>query len=159
MIFYVKGEDDVIWKSSRTKLLLVRWIALGVELIVIKIDRIWDKIKETSHLIIEIFMFSVSKGVLWNSQLYKLSNPLQADETLLYVTCCVRLHTLSSCMSMYVVSCLLGVVAQSMKPVKLLSQQIPKSLLFRDGRSEAQQCWIRLHSSSNIVGATHAHYT
>ena len=21
------------------------------------------------------------------------------------------------------------------------------------------QCWIRLHSSSNIVGATHAHYT
>ena len=23
----------------------------------------------------------------------------------------------------------------------------------------AQQCWIRLHCSSNIVGATHAHYT
>ena len=28
---------------------------------------------------------------------------------------------------------------------------------FRDRRSVAQQCWIRLHSSSNIVGATHAH--
>ena len=31
--------------------------------------------------------------------------------------------------------------------------------LFRDRRSVAQQCWICLHSSSNIVGATHAHYT
>ena len=30
--------------------------------------------------------------------------------------------------------------------------------LFRDRRSVAQQCWIRLHSSSNIVGATHTHY-
>ena len=41
---------------------------------------------------------------------------------------------------------LLRVVAQSLKPVKLFSQQLPKFLLFR------------LHSSSNIVGATHAHY-
>ena len=53
---------------------------------------------------------------------------------------------------------LLSVVAQSLKPVKLFSQQLPTSLLFRDRRSVAQQCWIRLHSSSNIVGATHAHY-
>jgi len=30
-------------------------------------------------------------------------------------------------------------------------------LLFRDRRSVAQQCWIRLRSSSNIVGATNAH--
>ena len=66
--------------------------------------------------------------------------------TLLDVTCCVRLHTL------------LHVVAQSLKPVKLFSQQLPTFLLFRDRRSVAQQCWIRLHSSSNIVGATHAHY-
>ena len=30
--------------------------------------------------------------------------------------------------------------------------------MFRDRRSLAQQCsWIRLHSSYNIVGATHAH--
>ena len=59
-----------------------------------------------------------------------------------------------------VVSCwmLLHVVAQSLKPVKLLSQQLPTFLLFRNRRSVAQQCWIRLHSSSNIVGATHAHY-
>ena len=49
-------------------------------------------------------------------------------------------------------------VAQSLKPVKLFSQQLPTFLLFRDRRSVAQQCWIRLHSSSNIVGAKHAHY-
>ena len=53
---------------------------------------------------------------------------------------------------------LLRVVAQNLKPVKLFSQQLPTFLLFRDRRSVAQQCWIRLHSSSNIVGATHAHY-
>ena len=53
---------------------------------------------------------------------------------------------------------LLDVVAQSLKPVKLFSQQLPTFLLFRDRRSVAQQCWIRLRSSSNIVGATYAHY-
>ena len=53
---------------------------------------------------------------------------------------------------------LLRVVAQSLKPVKLFSQQLPTFLLFSDRRSVAQQRWIRLHSSSNIVGATHAHY-
>ena len=53
---------------------------------------------------------------------------------------------------------LLLVVAQSLKPVKLFSQQLSKFLLFLDRRNVAQQCWIHLHSSSNIVGATHAHY-
>ena len=53
---------------------------------------------------------------------------------------------------------LLHIFAQSLKPVKLFSQQLPTFLLFRDRRSVAQQCWIRLHSSSNIVGAAHAHY-
>ena len=53
---------------------------------------------------------------------------------------------------------LLRVVAQSLKSVKLFSQQLPTFLLFRDRRSVAQQCWIRLHRSSNIFGATHAHY-
>ena len=53
---------------------------------------------------------------------------------------------------------LLRVVAQSLKPVKLFSQQLPTFLLFRDRRRVAQQCWIHLHSSSNIFGATHAHY-
>ena len=46
----------------------------------------------------------------------------------------------------------LRVVAQSLKPVKLFSQQLPTFRLFRDRRRVAQQCWIRLHSSSNIVG-------
>ena len=53
---------------------------------------------------------------------------------------------------------LLHVVAQSLKPVKFFRQQLPTFLLLRDRRSVAQQCWIRLHSSSNIVEATHAHY-
>ena len=71
---------------------------------------------------------------------------MQTDATLLDVTCCVRLHNL------------LHVVAQSLKPVKLFSQQLSTFLLFRDRRSVAQQCWIPLHSSSNIVSVTHAHY-
>ena len=40
---------------------------------------------------------------------------------------------------------LLLVVLQSLKPVKLFSQQLSTFLLFRDRRSVAQQCWIRLH--------------
>ena len=54
--------------------------------------------------------------------------------TLADVTCCVPLHTL------------LHVVAQSLKPVKLLSKQLPTFLLLRNRRSVAQQCWIRLLS-------------
>ena len=42
---------------------------------------------------------------------------------------------------------LLHVVAQSLDPVKLFSQQLPTFLLLRDRRSIAQQCWFRLHSS------------
>ena len=68
---------------------------------------------------------------------------------------CWMLHVASVCTPCWM---LLRVVAQSLKPVKLFSQQLPTFLLFRDRRSVAQQCWIRLHSSSNIVGATHAHY-
>ena len=52
---------------------------------------------------------------------------------------------------------LLRVVAQSLRPVKLFSQKLPTFPLFCDRRSVAQQCWIRLNSSSNIVGATHGH--
>ena len=45
---------------------------------------------------------------------------------------------------------MLGVVVQN-KRVKRLSQQLPTFLLLRDRQSLAQQCWICLHSSSNIV--------
>ena len=65
--------------------------------------------------------------------------------TLLDVTCCVRLHT-----PLHVVACCCAKFETG--------QQLPTFLLFRDRRSVAQQCWIRLHGSSNIVGATHAHY-
>ena len=54
---------------------------------------------------------------------------------------------------------LLGVVAQSLKLVKLLSQQLPTFLLLRDRQSVVQQCWISVLSTSNIVWATHTHYT
>ena len=40
----------------------------------------------------------------------------------------------------------------------IFSQQLSTFLLFLDRRSVAQQCSIRLHGSSNIVGTTHAHY-
>ena len=69
---------------------------------------------------------------------------------------CWMLHVASVCTPCCM---LLVVVAQTLKPVKLLDQQLPTFLLFRDGESVAQQCWIRLHSSSNIVRAKHAHYT
>ena len=67
--------------------------------------------------------------------------PGQQLPTLLDDTCCVRFYAL-----LHVVA-----LAQSLKPVKLLSQQLPTFLLFRDRRSVAQQFWIRLRSSSNIV--------
>ena len=57
-----------------------------------------------------------------------------------------------------VACCWMLIVAQSLKPVKLFSQQLPTFLLFCDRRSVAQQCWIHLHSSFNIVEATHAPY-
>ena len=81
---------------------------------------------------------------------------MQRDATLLANNSqhCWMLHVAS----VYTPCCmLLRVVAQSLKPVKIFSQQLPTFLLFRDRRSVAQQCWIRLHSSSNIVVATHAH--
>ena len=69
---------------------------------------------------------------------------------------CYRLHPFAhpvACCWMF-----LCVVAQSLKSVKLFSQQLPTLLMFRDRQSVAQQCWIRSHSSSNIVGATLANY-
>ena len=72
---------------------------------------------------------------------------------------CWMLHVASVCTPCCMLLEVVVVVAQSLKPVKLFIQQLPTFLLFRDRRSVAQQCWIRLHSSSNIVGATYARYT
>ena len=79
------------------------------------------------------------------SSLFILS-PVQKDPSLIDVSCCVHLHSFC-CV-------LLGVGAQSLKPVKLLNKQFQTFLLFCDRRSVAQQCWIRLHSSSNIHART-----
>ena len=75
--------------------------------------------------------------------------PVQTDATLLDATCCILLHTL-----LHVVGCCCAKfeTGQTFQPTTLVP------LLFRDCRSVAQQCWIHLHSSSNIVGATHTHY-
>ena len=82
---------------------------------------------------------------------------MQTDATLLANNSqyCWMLHVASVCTPCCM---LLDVVSQSLKPVKLFSQQHPTFLLFHDRRSAAQQCWIRLHSSSNIVGTPYAHY-
>ena len=90
-------------------------------------------------------------------RLHAALSPVQTDATLLANNSqhCWMLHVASVCTPCCM---LLDVVAQSLKPVKLFSQQLPTFLLFRDRRSVAQQCWIRLHRSSNIVGATQAHY-
>ena len=59
------------------------------------------------------------------------------------------LHIASVCTPCYMLLDfkLLRVVQKSLKPVKLFSQQLPTFLLFRDRRSVAQQCWIRLHAA------------
>ena len=86
-----------------------------------------------------------------------LLSSMQTEATLLanitpnIVEC---LHVVSICTPCCM---LLGVIVQN-KQVKRLSQQLPTFLLLRDRQSLAQQCWIRLHSSSNIVGATHMHH-
>ena len=68
-------------------------------------------------------------------RLHAALSPVQTDATLLDVTCCVRFHTL-----LHVVpQMFLRVVAQSLKPVKLFSQQLPTFLLFCDRRSVAHQ--------------------
>ena len=63
--------------------------------------------------------------------------------TLLDVTCCVRLHNL-----LHVVACCCAKfeTGQTFQPTT------PNIFLFRYRRSVAQQRWIRLHSSSNILG-------
>ena len=58
------------------------------------------------------------------------------------VTCCIRLHGSTT---------MLALVAYSLKPVKLLAQQVPTFLLFCDRRSVAQQCCVRLHGTATML--------
>ena len=59
--------------------------------------------------------------------------------------CCVLLDVVASCCAKF-------------GSGQTFQSTTPTFLLVRDRRSIAQQCWFRLHSSSNIVGATYAHY-
>ena len=73
--------------------------------------------------------------------------------TLLDVTCCVCLHTV-----LHVVGCCRGLLRKVCNRSNSSANNSQHFFCFHDCRSVAQQCWICLHSSSNIVGATHAHY-
>ena len=59
-------------------------------------------------------------------------SPVQTDATMLDVTCCVRLHTLLHVVACYV---LLGIVAQSLEPLKL---------------ANVGGCCFRLHVAKNV---------
>ena len=64
----VKSEHDVTQKSSQTKLLLEKWVALGVELIVSKyVDRIWDKTTWRTALEYVFWKFSPCSASLTGS--------------------------------------------------------------------------------------------
>ena len=73
-------------------------------------------------------------------------SPVKTDATMLTNNSqhCWMLHVASVCTPCCM---LLGVFAQSLKPLKLFNQRLPTSLLLRDRWRVALQCWIRLHSS------------
>ena len=70
---------------------------------------------------------------------------------------CWMLHVASVCTPCFMLLDVVPCCCAKFETGQTFSQQLP-TFLFRDRRSVAQQCWIRLHSSSNIVGATHAYY-
>ena len=72
---------------------------------------------------------------------------------------CRMLHVASVCTPCCMLLRVAGSFSKSLKPVKLLTEQLPTFLMFWDRRIVAQQFWIRLHSSSNIIGVTQTHYT
>ena len=71
---------------------------------------------------------------------------------------CWMLHVASVCTPCFMLLDVVACCCAKFETGQTFSQQLPTFLLFRDRRSVAQQCWIRLHTSCNIVGATHAHY-
>ena len=85
---------------------------------------------------------------------------MQTDATLLANNSqhCWMLHVASvctpCCMLLDVVAC----CCTKFETGQTFQPTTSNISLFHDRRSLAQQCWIRLHSSSNTVGATHAHY-
>ena len=55
--------------------------------------------------------------------------------------------------------CVIENIGTKFETSQTLESKLPTFLLLCDHRDVSQQCWICLHSSSNIVGATHMHYT
>ena len=93
------------------------------------------------YMVYKLYPFSLAKKTLFCPQpLQQLLSPAENDATLLDATWYVCLHTLLHVVTRY---CAKFETGQTFDPT---------FLLFRDFRSVAQQCWIRLHSSSNIVG-------
>ena len=94
-------------------------------------------------------------------EVFYVSCLVQTDATLLANNPqhCWMLHVASvctpCCLLLHVVAC----CSAKFETVQNFEPTTPKISFFCDRRSVAQQCWIRLHSSYNIVGATHAHYT
>ena len=96
-------------------------------------------------------------GILY----FSLISTVQMDTTVLANNSqhCGMLHVVSICTP----CCMLLRVVGVWNWWNCLSQQLPTFLLFWKFlflfQSTAQQCWIYLHSSFNIVRATQAHYT
>ena len=72
---------------------------------------------------------------------------------------CQRLHVASVCTPCCVLVRVGGSSCAKFETGQTVESTSPNISQFRDRRSVAQQCWIRLHRSSNIFTATHAHYT
>ena len=68
-------------------------------------------------------------------------------------------HVASVCTPCCMLMQVVGSCCAKVETGQTLSQQLPTFLLFSDRRRVAQQCWIQLHSSSNIVGAREVLYT
>ena len=87
-------------------------------------------------------------------------SPAQTDATLLLANNyqhCWMLHVASVCIPCCMLLDVVACRCAKFETSETFQPKLPTFLLFRDRRSVAQQCWIRFHSPSNIVVATHAH--
>ena len=72
---------------------------------------------------------------------------------------CWMSHVKSVCTPCCMLMQVVGSCCEKVETDQTLSQQLPTFVLFSDRRSVAQQSWIQLHSSSNIVGERQVLYT
>ena len=95
----------------------------------------------------------------WNTKSQPLS-PVQTDATLLADNSqhCWMLHVASVCTPCCMLLDVVAFCRAKFETIQTFQPTTPNIFLFHDRRSVAQRCWICLHSSCNIVGATHAHY-